>query len=61
MHGVVQRQARRNRPAGAVDVEPDVSLGVLVLQEEQLGDQRVDDLILDGCPEQDDALLSSRE
>ena len=41
LHGVVDRQARRNRAAGRVDVEEDVLVGILRLEEQQLRHDQV--------------------
>ena len=56
LHGVVDGHAGRHRPAGAVDVQPDVPLGVLAGQVEQLGADDVGDVVVDLGAEEDDAL-----
>ena len=57
LHGVVDRHAGGDAPAGAVDVEVDVGLVVLVGQDEHLGDHDVGDLVVDGRAQEDDAVL----
>ena len=61
LHGVVDRQAGLDRAARRIDVERDVLVGILGLQKQQLGDDQVGDLVVDGRPQEDDALASSRE
>jgi hypothetical protein len=56
LHRVVDRQARVDDAAGRVDVERDVLVGVLGLQVEDLGDDQVGDLLVDGLAEEDDPL-----
>ena len=48
LHGVVDRQRRRHRAAGAVDVEVDLLGAVLVLQVQQLLNRDVGQVIGDG-------------
>ena len=43
--------------AGAVDVQVDVGLGVLVGQDQHLGDDQVGDGVVDGRAQDDDAVL----
>src|SRR4051794_28167930 len=57
VHRVVDRQARVHRPAGRVDVERDVLVGILGLQVQELGDDQVRDLVVHGGPEKDDPLV----
>src|SRR5437870_8600863 len=57
LHGVVDRQARGHDAARRVDVQEAVALGVLGLEEEQLGDDEVRHRVLDGVPDEDDPLL----
>ncbi len=57
LHRVVDRKARVHRAAGRVDVDRDVLLGILGLQVQQLGDDQVRDLIVDGRAEEDDPLV----
>src|SRR5688572_19695081 len=57
LHRVVDRQAGGDDAAGRVDVEVDVALGVLRLEEQQLGDDQVGHRVLDGVPDEDDPLL----
>ena len=47
----------RDAAAGRVDVQVDVGLGVLRLQEQQLGDDRVGHFVVDLRAEEDDAVL----
>jgi hypothetical protein len=46
-----------NPAAGAVDVKVDVGLGVLMGQDEHLGDHQVGDVVVDGGSQDDDAIL----
>ncbi len=57
LHRVVDRQARVHGPAGRVDVDRDVLVGILRLQVEQLGHDQVGDLVVHGGPEEDDPLI----
>ena len=57
LHRVVDRHPGRDRSAGAVDVEPDVGVGILALQEQQLGADLVGDVVVDVGAEHDHAVL----
>ena len=57
LHRVVDRHPARDHAAGRVDVELDVLVRVLALQVEQLGHDQVRDLIVHGCPQEDDAFV----
>ena len=57
LHRVVDREARVHRPARRVDVQRDVLVRVLGLEVQQLGDDQVRDLVVHGCPQEDDALV----
>jgi hypothetical protein len=57
LHGVVDRETRRNHAARGVDVEGDVLLRVLGLQEQHLRDDEVGDRVVDGLAEKDDVVL----
>ncbi len=57
MHGVVDGQPGGHAAAGAVDVEVDVGFGVLVGQDEHLGDDQVGHGVIDGGAQDDDAIL----
>ena len=57
LHGVVDGQARVDVAARAVDVEGDVLVRVLGLQMQQLGDDQVGHLVVDGGAQEDDALV----
>jgi hypothetical protein len=57
LHRVVDRQPGVHRAAGRVDVERDVLVGILGLQVQQLRDDQVRDLIVDGRAEEDDPLV----
>ncbi len=57
LHGVVNGHAGRDGAAGAVDVEGDVGLGILVGQVQQLGDEDVRHLVVDALAEEEDAIL----
>ena len=50
MHGIVDREARRDRAAGRMDIELDVALRVLVVEEEKLCYYRVSDLVVNRRP-----------
>ncbi len=56
LHRVVDREAGVDDAAGRVDVQADVLLGVLGLEEQQLGDDEVGEVILDRVAEEDDPL-----
>ena len=53
LHRVVDRHAGRDRPAGAVDVQPDVLLVVVALEVEELGADLVGDVVVDRRAEHD--------
>ena len=55
LHRVVDRHARVRGAAGRVDVERDVALGVVGLEQQELGDDQVRDLVVDLVAEEDDA------
>ena len=57
LHGVVDGQAVGDRAARGVDVERDVLVGVLGLEEDQLGADEVGRDLVDRAPDEDDALL----
>ena len=57
LHRVVDRQPGGDAAAGAVDVEMDVGLGVLMGQDQHLGDDQVGDVVVDGRAQDDDAVL----
>ena len=57
LHRVVDRQTRRDRAAGRVDVDVDVLLAVLHLEEEQLRDDQVRDVIVDRRADENDPVL----
>ena len=54
LHRVVDRHARVGGAAGRVDVQRDVALGIVRLEQEELGDDQVRDLVVDLAPEEDD-------
>ena len=56
-HGVVDREAGRDRAAGRVDVERDVAPRVLGGEQEQLRAELVGDRVVDLLAEHDDALV----
>jgi hypothetical protein len=60
LHRVVDRKPRVDL-ARRVDVERDVLVGVLGLEVQELGDDEVRDLLVDGSPEEDDRSRSRRE
>ena len=47
LHGVVDRQSRRDHPAGRIDVEMDILLRIFGLQKEQLGNDQIGQMIVD--------------
>ena len=57
LHGVVDGHARGGGAARAVDVDVDVLLGVLGLQEQELGDDQVRHHVVDGGADEDDVVL----
>src|SRR5437773_1197114 len=57
LHRVVDREARGDVAAGAVDVERDLLFGVLGLQEQQLRHHEVGDLVVDRSADEDDPVL----
>ena len=57
LHGVVDGQAVGDRATGRVDVEGDVLVGVLGLEEDQLGADQVGRHLVDRAADEDDALL----
>ena len=57
LHRVVDRHAGGDAAAGAVDVQVDVGLGVLVGQDQHLGDDQVGHVVVDGRAQDDDAVL----
>src|SRR5215218_2889010 len=57
LHGVVDGQQRRYRPAGRVDVQLDVLVRVLGLQVQQLGHDQVGHGVVDRGAEEDDPLV----
>jgi hypothetical protein len=56
LHGVVDGHARGHRAARAVDVEPDVLVGLVARQVQQLGADDVGDVVVDLGAQEDDAL-----
>src|SRR3989344_5950744 len=57
LDGVIDGESRGHHAARAVDVKLNVLLGVLVVQEQELGDDGVRDRIVDRPAQKDDALL----
>ena len=57
LHRVVHCHRGCHLTSGGVHVERDVLLWVLLLQKEELGNDGVCDIIIDGGPEEDDAFL----
>ena len=55
-HGVVDREACRDRAAGRVDVEVDVVVRIVGLEEEQLRDDDVGHVVVDLTPQEDHAV-----
>src|SRR5207244_277990 len=60
VHGVVDRQAGVDDPAGAVNVELDLLVGVLLGEVEELGDDQVGDLVVNRGAEKDDAVAEQQ-
>jgi len=61
LHGVVDREQRRDVPARRVDIQVDVLVGVLILQVQELGHDEVADRVVDGRAEEHDRSFSSFE
>ena len=57
LHRVVDRHAGGDAAAGAIDVEVDVGLRVLLGEDEELGHDDVGDLVVDGRSEDHDPVL----
>ena len=57
LHRVVDRHARRDRTTGAVDVQPNVEVGVFTFQVQQLGADLIGDVVVDVGAEHDHAVL----
>src|SRR5712692_38319 len=57
LHGVVDGKPRGDVAAWAVDVQGDLLLGVFRLEKEQLRHDQVGDLVIDGSPDEYDAVL----
>ena len=55
-HRVVDGEQAVHVATGTVDVDGDVGVGVLALQVQQLGDDQVGDVVVDGRAEEDDAI-----
>ena len=57
VHRVVDAHPGRHRPAGRVDVQVDVGLGILELQVQHLGHDQVGAVVVDLAQQEDDAVL----
>jgi hypothetical protein len=57
LHRVVDRQPGVDPAAGGVDVDRDVLVGILGLEMQELGDDQVGDLLVDGRAQEDDPLV----
>jgi hypothetical protein len=57
LHRVVDREARVDDAAGAVDVQRDVAIGVGGFEVQELRDDEVRDLVVDRLAEEDDPLV----
>ena len=57
LHRVVDGEPGGHHAAGAVDVDLDVLLGILALQEQELGDDRVGHEVVDLGADEDDPVL----
>ena len=60
LHRVVNRQSGADHAAGTGDVEVNVPVRVLALEKQQLGDNDVGNLVIDGGIEEDDPLLEQQ-
>ena len=56
LHGVVDGEQRVDIATRAVDVDVDVLVGILRLEEQQLGTDQVGDRVIDGRTQEDDVL-----
>src|SRR5690606_9943253 len=57
LHGVVDGQPGLHDPAGRVDVQADVPVGVIGLQKEELGHHQVGHVVVYGRAQEDDPVL----
>ena len=57
VHRVVDRHSACHHPAGGIDVELNVFLGILHLEEQELGDDQVRHAIVDRRADKDDPVL----
>jgi hypothetical protein len=57
LHGVVDRQARRDASARRVDVHVDVLIRVFFFQEQELSDHEVRQVIVDRTAYEDDSVF----
>jgi hypothetical protein len=57
LHGVVDREPRRDEPARRVDVKGDVLLRVLGFEIEELGGDQAGDGVVERAGQEDDAVL----
>jgi hypothetical protein len=56
LHRVVDRHPRAHTAARGVDVDVDVALGIVRIEEQQLGNDDVGDIIVDRRAEENDAV-----
>src|SRR5579863_1772996 len=56
LHGVIDGETGGNGAPRGVDVERDVLLGILALEEEHLGDDKIRDLVVDGSTKKDNVV-----
>ena len=57
LHGVVDGQAGADHPARAVDVKVYALIRVFPFEKQQLGDDQIGYLVVDGCAQKYDSLL----
>ena len=57
LHRVVDREKRRYRATGGIDVEEDVLVRILRLEVEELGHDQVGDCVIDRSAQEDDSVL----
>ena len=57
LHGVVDRQSGRDDSSGRVDVEVDVLVRIFRFQKEELRNNQVGHVVIDGRPQKDDPVF----
>jgi len=56
LHRIVNRQARRDRSAGAVDVQRNIAVRVFGFEEQQLGNDQIRNVVVNRRADEDDAV-----